>query len=145
MIASSRLGLAVVLAMTPAGLSAQQTNPPVILLELNSAVPTENQGCRLTMVTTSRMQQTLERAAWQVAIFDMAGMVQALPILDFGTLLGGKTKVAMFELPGRSCADIGRIIVNDVAECRADDGTDLRASCLGGLETQSRSDIEFGL
>lgn len=136
----------------PASLSAQEavvptieTASPTILLELNAVTSTETQGCRLTMVTTSRLEQTLERAAWQVAIFDKAGVVQDLPILDFGTLLAGKTKVAMFELPNRSCTDIGRIVVNDVAECRAQNGTDLRGQCLSALETQSRSDIEFGL
>ncbi|MDO5622830.1 MAG: hypothetical protein Q4G24_15380 [Paracoccus sp. (in: a-proteobacteria)] len=146
MFSSPRLCLAAALALvTPAPAFAQDTNSPVLMLELNAATPTENQGCRLTMVTTSRLEQTLERAAWQVAIFDSNGMVQALPILDFGTLLGGKTKVAMFELPGTDCTAIGRIVVNDVAECRAQDGTDLRGQCLTGLETQSRSDIDFGL
>ena len=57
----------------------------------------------------------------------------------------GKTRVGIFPLPGRSCGDIGRIVVNDVAECSAEDGADLRDTCLGGLATQSRTDIDFGL
>jgi len=122
-----------------------ETTDQSVQIELNSATETENGGCLLTMVTTNMMQQALSRAAWQVAIFDSAGVVEALTILDFGAMTSGKTKVAMFELPGRSCADVGRIVVNDVAECRAEDETDLRAACLSGLATQSRTNIDFGL
>lgn len=119
--------------------------PSGILLELNGAADTENGGCQLTMVTTNRLARDIRRAAWQVAIFDAAGIVQSLPVLDFGALIAGKTKVAMFELPGRACADIGRIVINDVAECSASDGTDLRDACLSGLSTQTRTDLDFGL
>ena len=100
---------------------------------------------KLTLVATNRLDKPIRRAAWQVAIFDRAGAVQSLPILDFGGLIPGKTKVALFQLPGRKCADIGRIVVNDVADCSADDGADLRGQCLAGLATQTRTDIDFGL
>jgi len=116
-----------------------------IVLDLNGAVETDAGNCRLTMVTTNRLDRGLSRAAWQVAIFDAQGVVQALPILDFGALAQGKTKVALFELPGTRCDAIGRIIVNDVAECRAEDDGDLRDACLTGLATQTRTPIDFGL
>lgn len=116
-----------------------------ILLELNKAEPTEAGGCRLTVVTTNRLDRDLSRAAWQVAIFNGDGIVQSLPILDFGAMVAGKTKVAMFELPDNGCTGIGRIVVNDVAACTTGDGDDLRDACLTGLATQSRTDIDFGL
>ncbi|KGJ04227.1 hypothetical protein SAMN04487972_10928 [Paracoccus halophilus] len=130
-----------------APLGAQETAAPAgkVMLELNGAVDTETGACRLTVVTTNRLDQAIQRAAWQVAIFDRQGVVQSLPILDFGGMIAGKTKVAMFELPERKCADIGRIVVNDVAECSGPDNTDLRDICLGGLATQTRTDIDFGL
>ena len=96
-------------------------------------------------MATNRLETGIRRAAWQVAIFDKAGAVQSLPILDFGGMIAGKTRVGLFPLPDRGCADIGRIVVNDVAECTADDGTDLRDRCLGNLATQNRSSIEFGI
>lgn len=136
---------ALALAVPVPSLAQDAATDPSIRIELNAAADTETGGCRLTMVTTNMLPQGLSRAAWQVAIFDAAGVVEALPILDFGAMTAGKTKVAMFELPDRKCADIGRIVVNDVAECRADDDADLRDACLGGLATQSRTDIDFGL
>ncbi|SEH58162.1 hypothetical protein SAMN04488075_0189 [Paracoccus alkenifer] len=116
-----------------------------ILLELNAARPAEDGGCRLTMVVANGLDRGLARAAWQVAIFDRGGIVESLPVLDFGQLIGGKTKVSVFELAGRPCDAIGRIIVNDVAECRAEDGTDLRETCLTGLSARTLTDIEFGI
>ena len=115
------------------------------MLELNGATDTEAGGCQLTIVATNQLETGIRRAAWQVAIFDKSGAVQSLPILDFGGMIAGKTRVGIFPLPGRSCGDIGRIVVNDVAECSAEDGADLRDTCLGGLATQSRTDIDFGL
>lgn len=133
----------------PAASFAQDAAAPVadgaIQIELNSAGATEDGGCRLTMVTTNRTETGLSRAAWQVAIFDGAGIVQALSVLDFGDLSAGKTKIGLFELPGRACTDISRIVVNDVAECRGTDDSDQHDACLGGLATLTKTDIDFGV
>lgn len=132
-------------AFLPLSPTLAQSSDSAILLELNSARPSDQGGCRLTVVASNRLEQGLERAAWQVAIFDSAGLVQSLPVLDFGQLIGGKTKVAIFDLPDQPCESVGRIIVNDVAECRADDDSDLRDICLSGLATRSLAAIDFGI
>ncbi|MDO5622779.1 MAG: hypothetical protein Q4G24_15095 [Paracoccus sp. (in: a-proteobacteria)] len=135
------------LCVFPPVAMAQTTPLPEasLLLEMNSATDLPDEGCQLTMVSTNRLPHGLTRAAWQVAVFDSAGVVRYLPVLDFGALPMGKTKVAAFPLPGLSCTNISRIVVNDVAECRADDGTDLRDACLAALATQTRGHIDFGL
>ncbi|CAM3062038.1 hypothetical protein SAMN04488021_11330 [Paracoccus aminovorans] len=115
-----------------------------VTLELKAAADAGG-ACQLTLVVTNTLETGLKRAAWQVAVFDKAGTVQGLPILDFGTLLPGKTRVVQFALPDRDCGGIGRIVVNDVAECTGQDGSDQRMACLTGLATRNRSDIEFGL
>lgn len=135
--------LALLIGLAAPPLRAQA--PEAITLELNGAAATPDGACQLTLVVTNGLPQTLRRAAWQVAIFDRAGAVQSLPVLDFGALLPGKTRVAQFALPGRPCDQLGRIVVNDVAECTAQDGSDQRAACLGGLATRNRSEIGFGL
>lgn len=133
--------------LVPTVALAQEAAAPqgTVMLELNGAIDTEDGGCQLTVVTSNRLDQDIKRAAWQVAIFDAQGAVQSLPVLDFGSMISGKTKVALFQLPGRKCAEIGRIVVNDVAECSGEDGSDLRGQCLAGLATQTRADIDFGL
>lgn len=147
-LAAAFLPLAPALAQTPAqspSLAPISASDSAILLELNGAHPNEQGGCRLTVIAGNRLEQGLERAAWQVAIFDGSGRVQSLPVLDFGQLIGGKTKVAIFDLPDQPCDNVGRIIVNDVAECRGDEGSDLRDICLTGLATRSLADIDFGI
>lgn len=138
----------VVMAQAPAAAPPPESpaaDGGLLTLDLNAAQSTETGGCRLTLVATSALPQELARAAWQVAIFGSDGVVRALPVLDFGTVLSGKTKVAVFDIPAPPCDGIGRIVVNEVAECRAEDGADLRRACLSGLATQSRSGLEFGL
>lgn len=117
----------------------------MLRMELNRATDNETGGCGLVMMTTNRTDKAIKRAAWQVAIFDQDGVVKALPVLDFGGLTVGKNKIGVFQVSDGSCETISRIIINDVAECTADDGSDLRDTCLQSLETQTRSDIEFGL
>lgn len=142
-------GLSAALLATP--LAAQDLVPdvpaaaPGLVLELNEIAQADPDNCRLTVVAVNHLPQALSRAAWQVAIFDDQGAVTALPVLDFGALLAGKTKVALFDIPGTDCSRIGRVVVNDVAECRGEDGSDRRDACLGGLATRNRSGIEFGL
>ena len=116
-----------------------------VVMELNGLTDAQNDSCALTVVTTNRLAQGLQRAAWQVAIFDADGRVKALPVLDFGALLAGKTRVISFVIPGGTCTSLGRVVVNDVVECTADDGSDLRNLCLSNLATQNRSSIEFGI
>ena len=116
-----------------------------VVMELNGLTDAQNDSCALTVVTTNRLPQGLQRAAWQVAIFDADGRVKALPVLDFGALLAGKTRVISFVIPGGACTSLGRVVVNDVVECTADDGSDLRDQCLSNLATQNRSSIEFGI
>ncbi len=116
-----------------------------VLLELNGLTDADGGSCALTFLTTNRLPQGLKRAAWQVAIFDTDGAVKALPVLDFGALIAGKTRVIPFVIPGGACASIGRIVVNDAIDCTGEDGSDLRDLCLGSLTTQNRSSIEFGI
>lgn len=116
-----------------------------VLLELNGLADADAGGCALTFLTTNRLPQGLQRAIWQVAIFNTEGVVTALPALDFGALVAGKTRVKTFVIPGASCTTLGRIVVNDVVDCTAEDGSDLRNLCLSNLATQNRSNIEFGI
>lgn len=128
-------------------LHAQDATPPTaeaLVLELNNSQDTATGACQLTLVARNDTGTALERAAWQVAIFDRDGVVRALPVLDFGALSRDKTRVAVFELPGRPCAEIARIVVNDVAECRVA-GQPVPDLCLDRLSTRSLGEIAFGL
>lgn len=111
-------------------------------LELNAARDV-NGGCRLTYVATNNTGVDLEKTSYEVAVFDKDGVVSRLLILEFGKLPKSKTKVVQFDLAEKPCAEISRLLVNNVAECTSTEGPYDR--CMEALSTSSRAEIEFGL
>ncbi len=140
---SSVTAAAFSLSMAAAPVLAQDAAPS-FSLDLNNVADTEQGGCRLTYVANNGTGQALNAVSYQVAVFDAQGIVTNLLVLEFGALIEGKTKVVQFDLGGRGCADISRITVNEVAECTLADGT-VGDFCMTGLETASRSAIQFGI
>jgi hypothetical protein len=133
--------LAALLLALPA--AAQETAPaPSLALELNALQQGES-GCRVTFLATNGLGAPLERAAVEVALFNASGAIDRIVNLDFKALAEDKTKVLQFELSGLDCANLGRVLVNDIPAC---EGEGLEPSaCLAGLTTSARPDIEFGV
>lgn len=132
---------------TPLSVAAQDSDQATEMLrvELNDMVDDGAGNCQLVMVATNGLAQDLKRVAWQVAVFDQDGRVKSILALDFGAMISGKNKVAGFPIPDGGCDTIGRVIINDIAACTAEDDSDMRDACLRALETQNRSNIEFGI
>jgi hypothetical protein len=115
---------------------------PALSLELN-AVQQSQKGCRLTFVVANRLGADLAKAAFEIALFDQAGVVDTLTVLDFKELPSEKTKVTRFDLPGLDCAKISRVLVNRATEC---DGQGIDPSaCMRQLAPSTKSQIVFGL
>lgn len=124
------------------GAVAQETETaPALTLELNGAQPSDK-GCRLTFVVTNGLGAGLSKAAFEIALFNDAGVVDRLTVLDFKDLPAGKTKVTRFDLAGADCARISRVLVNSATEC-AGPGIEPTA-CLARLKTQTKTAISFG-
>lgn len=111
-------------------------------LELNTATDIGD-GCQLTYVATNNTGIALIETAYQVALFDENSLVSGTLVLEFGALPVGKTKVVQFNLAGKKCATISRILINDVSACKSADGD--HDFCMSGLITNSRGDIQLGL
>ncbi len=141
----SRLSAVLIaLSLGSSPLWAQDAAPPSLALELNTAADTAEGACRLTYVASNGLTAPLEMTSFQMAVFDAEGAVTRLIVLDFGALPVGKTKVVQFDIPGQTCAQISRIIVNDVAQCTTTGGAAVDG-CLTSLTTASRGAIQFGL
>ena len=136
---TASLALTSLALVTP--VAAQQAKP-VIELELNAAQKTDK-GCRLTFVVKNGIGKPLDRAGFEMALFNGAGVVDRLSVLEFKTLPAGKTKVTRFELAGVDCTGISRILVNSAGACEGE-GVDA-ASCMNALTVSSKTDIAFGL
>lgn len=119
-----------------------EATSPALALELNGAQPSDK-GCRLTFVVTNELGSELSKAAFEIALFNEAGVVDRLTVLDFNELPAGKTKVARFDLAGTECGKLSRILVNGATEC-VGAGID-RKACLAQLKPTTKSNILFGL
>ncbi|RWH82010.1 MAG: hypothetical protein EOQ86_08400 [Mesorhizobium sp.] len=133
--------LAMPLAMGPAW--AQQSAPaPALTLELNGAQPSDK-GCRLTFVVNNTLGADLSKAAFEIALFNEAGVVDRLTVLDFKDLPAGKTKVTRFDLAGADCAKVSRVLINSATECA---GTGIQPdACMRELKTETKTGIAFGV
>lgn len=103
---------------TAFGAAAQTGN---VELELNTAQDISG-GCRLTYVATNATPVGLEKVSYEVAVFNLEGIVTRLLVLEFGWLPSGKTRVVQFDLPDQACASISRISVNGAVECASGQG-----------------------
>lgn len=130
------LVLASLLAAAPA--QAQESS---LFLELNGLAPSEK-GCLMTFVVKNGLPNPLEKASFEIVLFDDKGLVDRMTVLEFTDLPQGKTKVQQFDLPGADCAAIDRVLVNDAAEC-AGEGVAPDA-CIAHLTTATKSDVTFG-
>lgn len=124
-----------------AGESAGTTeDAPGLSLELNTLDKVEK-GCRLTFVMRNRLGQPIEALGLELALFAADGTVSGIVALDAGGLPDGKTRVKRFVAPGVACADVGRVLLNDVTRC---DGDGLSpAACVQRIGVSSRVAQEF--
>jgi hypothetical protein len=111
-----------------------------LAIELNKTVEA-GAGCRLTFVAQNGTDAALEKASYEIAVFDANKQVAKLLIFEFGRLTKGKTKVVEFEFPELGCKAISRILVNTSPECVA--GGQPSLVCLDNLKTNSLSEIAF--
>lgn len=125
-----------------AGAHAFAEDMPALMLELNGAEPSDK-GCRLTFVVNNALGAELSSAAFEIALFNEAGVVDRLTVLDFKELPNGKTKVTRFDLPRTDCTKISRVLVNSATQCV---GPGIEpAACLRELKTTTKADINFGM
>ena len=130
------------MSLTAAPAWAQSAPALQLRLELNAAQPSDR-GCRLTFVVNNALGADLSKAAFEIALFNEAGVVDRLTVLDFRDLPAGKTKVTRFDLAGTDCAKVSRVLINSATEC-AGAGVEPAAS-MHGLKTSTRTGIAFGV
>lgn len=128
------------LALVQPSLAQEAPAGPSLELELNAAQPSDK-GCRLTFVVANKLGSDLTKTAFEIALFNEAGVVDRLTVLDFKDLPKGKTKVIRFDLPGVDCSGLGRVLINQATECA---GPEVPPdSCMRQLKLNSRTDTEF--
>lgn len=129
-----------ILALAPGLAHAQNDADAALTIELNSLQPSDG-GCRLSFVATNGLGADIAGVTYEMVLFDQAGLVERMSVLDFKELPAGKTRVRQFDLAGADCSGISRVLVNDAKAC---DGKGLEPDdCMGRLRTATKIDLPF--
>jgi hypothetical protein len=131
--------LAVLLAGTSVVFAAESGK---IAVELNDLQPGDKGGCRAVFVLKNDVGKALDKMTLRVVTFDGKGKANLFLSLDVGALPAGKTRVLRFDLGEKTaCADVGRMVLDDVTAC---DGGDMTPpACLAAIALSSRAPVPF--
>lgn len=130
-------------AMLSAPAAGQEKGPAAagLHLELNR-LEQNGAACRATLLVRNGYDASLDETAFELVMFDQAGLISLMTVFDFGLLPAGKTLVRRFDLAQTDCSALTRMLVNGVSRC-AGEGVDL-ARCQTDLTTANRAGIDFG-
>ncbi len=118
---------------------------PGLDIELNKAEDGDG-ACVASLVVRNGLGQNLDRFSMDLYVFDGAGVIARQVLLDLAPLRGvpggAKTTVARFNLIAGPCAEVSRILVNDIPSCRGEASGET-LDCLADLTVSSRGKIEM--
>lgn len=121
------------------GLADETDLGAAVLVELN-AVKSAETTCTLTFLVLNGHETEISKAVYETVLFNSSGQVDRLTLFDFGALPPGRPRVRQFTVPGLTCENLGRILINGAHAC---DAAELDASaCEAGLVVDTRTDIE---
>ncbi|APG49072.1 hypothetical protein [Phaeobacter porticola] len=114
-------GFALMGSLWPAGIAAETVPtaaPAALSIEL-SAAQADGHSCLLSFVAQNGHQMDVAQAVFETVLFDAAGQVSQLTLLDFQDLPAGRLRVRQFQFP-MSCSDISRVLINGAETCQGE-------------------------
>lgn len=127
-------------ALLASGLFRPAAAADALALELNKLEP-QGDACRAYLVLDNATASAFQALKLDLVLFGPDGVIARRLALDTAPLRAGKTTVKLFDIAGLACADIQRILVNDVLDCR--DGHGERTDCIDTLRVSSRAGVEL--
>lgn len=109
-------------------------------LELNKVEPSEH-GCRIFMVADNQSETAFSALRLDLVFFQTDGVIGKRVALDLAPVKAQKRMVKAFDIDKVKCESIGSILINEVAECRADSGA--IENCLSRLSLKSLSTVQL--
>ncbi|MGO1118227.1 Tat pathway signal sequence domain protein [Rhodovibrionaceae bacterium A322] len=134
------VGAALLLAGQAVGASAQSSADKTITIELNKLEQRDG-ACRTYLLFENATDQQLDPFRLDLIFFGSDGVITQRLVVDAAPLRAGKSVVKLFDLAGQQCADVSRILLNDVSPCG--DASGERDDCVDLVTPQSRSEVVF--
>ena len=134
-------------AETPAPATPAAATPPVaatpgepaFAIELNKVETVEN-TCTAYFIVRNTTADLLAQVNVQLFVFDTPGQIQGAFTLPFADVRPNSEKVGVFQLAQGDCAGIGRVLINDIADCQGAGGAPITA-CGTMFAASSRATI----
>ncbi len=143
--------LAALLTLLPAAAFSQASapgnngiappKPAGIAIELNKLESVPN-ACRGYFIVENGSAEGVKELKIDVFLFDRSGTILRRVALTFSDIRPNRTKVVLFDLAEASCAEVGRLLLNDVLACNGNSGTPI-ANCPELLSARTRAGVEF--
>lgn len=108
-----------------------------ISIELNRLQEIDD-GCRMNLVFTNGLSTPIDLLTVETVLFDKDERVDRFLLLKARDLPAGKIRVHQFNVSGTQCADIGKVLLNDVTECEGEGLSP--AACLADIDLSSRAE-----
>ena len=109
-------------------------------IELNRLEPRED-GCRVHLVLANDGPEVYSAYRLDLVIFGADGVIARRLALDTAPLRAHKTSVKAFDLRNLACANVSRILLNDVSDCATDEH--VLSDCVSAASLSSRADATF--
>lgn len=128
-------------ALAPATFTAaQEANEPIATLELNK-LEARSGACSAFLVAKNAISEKISSLNLDLVVFDQDGVIARRLAVDMGPLRSHKTVVKAFTIDGLACAQIDRLLLNDVISCQGESGT--IDDCVDRVDTSSRHPTPF--
>jgi hypothetical protein len=128
------------LPLTAHAEESREVAQPALEVTLDTA-KTVDTACRLTFAVENRTGADIARVVFETVVFDSAGSVALLSLLDFKDLPTGPPLRRSFDLPGTDCAALTRVLISGVNTC--DLGGAESTACTDALRLSHRTELEL--
>lgn len=92
-----------------------------VSVELNKLEKLES-GCRAYVVVDNKTSDAFKTLKLDLVLFKPDGVIKRRFAIDLAPLRKSKRAVKLFDLSGIACTDVGSLLINDVLECRGNEG-----------------------
>ena len=121
-----------------------QSGASTFLVELNK-VTEKNGACEIVLFAHNDMGKNISDISLKLAVVDAAGQFNSILSLPLGAMRDTDSKFASYTLQ-MSCAELSKVVVNDVANCSLENVDGSSNLCNDQLEVNSRElEIEMAL
>ena len=111
-----------------------------VSVELNKLEQIDG-ACRAYFVLENRSETGFDTLKLDLVMFDTDRIVARRLAAEVGPLPPGKTSLKVFDAEDLLCAELGRLLLNDVTACAGDSVR--RDDCLALLSTSARGTVPF--